>query len=471
MSDIAGDESVSDIAGDEFEEQRAPRPRPVLAAPRSVLFTALVVAGASLLCGEVDICGAAGFEEIPAAIQDGPDGELLGLAQFSWHFARGDVTPGSAIFHRHVLARLCRRAIFGFVDYFVEGVWRCCGDGGPALCASHDAGDIVAEHSGMNMRWPDVDGAMTMTLGALAGAIGRERFPTRVLHVLPMSRAHWAAIVHGATKLFHTVAVTGRYPRQELLCAVPSRKQVRGFKRGFGLLWRSGAPERAAKRRRAHPSRHNVQCVLDWLVATRDISDLKHSLRAAHRFARLFAGGDIEFHQQMMARLQIVPREVIRAARVRLDITCMNLFRRLWSCAAVHHWNIHVYLDGSPQWRELELFAATIEVHGPGFLERISMPFVAMEATQLNATGKCFVFLWMVWLMVGPRASSVRSFCSRIRCIICDQGVERQLAHIGDVLPAFCTRVGLECDPQEGRTQTYFQGVCLFQDGATSSTQ
>ena len=53
--------------------------------------------------------------------------------------------------------------------------------------------------------------------------------------------------------------------------------------------------------------------------------------------------------------------ETLRQARTRLDIVCMNLFRKVWRLLSSSVY-VFFYLDSSPQAGGVELFAVSFEL-------------------------------------------------------------------------------------------------------------
>jgi hypothetical protein len=84
------------------------------------------------------------------------------------------------------------------------------------------------------------------------------------------------------------------------------------------------------------------------------------------------------------------------------------------------------------------MFASSFELwdrHDNIVWERRLMPVIALPREFLDAAGKTFALLWVVWLMVGPSPTEVLRFCERVRCIVSDMGTERLIARYPDVLP------------------------------------
>ena len=89
--------------------------------------------------------------------------------------------------------------------------------------------------------------------------------------------------------------------------------------------------------------------VIDWLVATQDLKDIRLARRASANWARLLARNLECSAASMLEKLQQVSRTTIVEARTRFDIMSMNVFRQLWASLNEACFSICVYIDGSPQ--------------------------------------------------------------------------------------------------------------------------
>lgn len=70
--------------------------------------------------------------------------------------------------------------------------------------------------------------------------------------------------------------------------------------------------------------------------------------------------------------------------------------------------HFYVHIDGSPQWRGLELLATSDDIHeGVSFARRL-LPAVPLEREQLDTIGKTMSLLWQLWLLSGPSAAALR---------------------------------------------------------------
>ena len=169
------------------------------------------------------------------------------------------------------------------------------------------------------------------------------------------------------------------------------------------------------------------------------IRDFKRNGQSVSKgFAKLFARRGTQTRGQLYDSLEWVSTDCLRRSRVRLDCVCMNLFRLFWATLIITSVDIYLFADGSPQWRGLELFAASMDLHifGMGIIRKL-LPCVSLPRWMASALSKCIAFLWQVFLMVGPSYSDVRNYCNRVRSITTDMGAERLMSGHGDVLIEF----------------------------------
>ena len=102
---------------------------------------------------------------------------------------------------------------------------------------------------------------------------------------------------------------------------------------------------------------------------------------------------------------------------------------------------VHVWVDGPPQWRGTEMFAmsfamAVVGEDGFTYTRRL-FPCVSLRSRQMDATSKTISLLWAIFLLVGPSIDAVRSFCGRVRSIVSDNGCERSMAQMTDMIDDF----------------------------------
>ena len=85
--------------------------------------------------------------------------------------------------------------------------------------------------------------------------------------------------------------------------------------------------------------------------------------------------------------------------------------------------NLFLFCDGSPQWRGLELYAATLDFFHELVFKRFLLPAVYLSRGQLDALSKTVALLWQVSLLVGARL--LQMYLSRVRAVLTDGGTER----------------------------------------------
>jgi len=178
--------------------------------------------------------------------------------------------------------------------------------------------------------------------------------------------------------------------------------------------------------------------LIKWLKFSKNIKDQNNSQLALESAAEVIAEMTGKPYGQVMSENKSIDGTTLKRARVRLDSVCMLLCRQLWqSLTAV---SIFVYLDSSPQKLGYEMFACSIEIldmHGVLPFKRQLLPLIALSRQHLDARGKIFAFLWLVWLCFGPTVESVTRFLGSVVCICSDMGAERKIARSHDVLGEF----------------------------------
>ena len=93
----------------------------------------------------------------------------------------------------------------------------------------------------------------------------------------------------------------------------------------------------------------------------------------------------------VMEALKPANCQVVRSARVRLDVVACNLFRMMWDRLISDDVSVYLYLDSSPQLKGEELFAVSFDVFDPGgqlVWERRLAPLVALQKDFFDACGK-----------------------------------------------------------------------------------
>lgn len=114
--------------------------------------------------------------------------------------------------------------------------------------------------------------------------------------------------------------------------------------------------------------------------------------------------------------------------------------------------SLYLWCDASPQFRGLEMFAASVDLFADMFYKRWLMPVVSLPRDALDAQGKTIALLWQILLLVGVSKTDIRSFLRRVRSITTDQGTERLIVSMPDFVPDFLEFVGMPAArPEHGQ--------------------
>ena len=184
-----------------------------------------------------------------------------------------------------------------------------------------------------------------------------------------------------------------------------------------------------------------AQLLLDWVDATRYIKNLRQHNEAATAWARvLLKLPRDQTVKELLPKEERVGCEVLRRARVKVDVCAMLLWRQLWSQATRP--TVYAWTDASPQWKGTEYCATSIEVVDNGVSTVRLLPCVSMSRGQTSAVFKCLTMLHQLFLMVGAR--ELQSFCSTIRGVVTDMGTERLIAKMSiDTSSSFFKHIGV----------------------------
>lgn len=238
----------------------------------------------------------------------------------------------------------------------------------------------------------------------------------------------WVAhqVVCSTGKYFYCRAVSERMRRSKLLTSHPGKKTFKLFKSlAVGLVRAPAAPP--AKRLKELASMIPADLVIDWVRASLYIKNIKKADEACDAFARILARSGLQTRAELMCGLQRVNREVLRRARVRVDCCDMLLWREFFRTLDLSTLDIFIFVDGSPQYRGLEMFATTLDLFISGsipFHVRLLLPVIALRRDFLDQTGKTVGLLWQLFLVAGSLLLQPLLF--RVRAILSDNGVERQ---------------------------------------------
>ena len=233
---------------------------------------------------------------------------------------------------------------------------------------------------------------------------------------------------------FHIAGFTSRVCRKRLIGSKdPSSKLLKSWlKVNCDAAARPHVkPRLHVKPRRGWSNAHEVHMILEWLAASDNIKNTRRIWGTAPKSAKVFAVANSVTVTSGLGILRPANMQVLRSARIRLDVVACNLFRKVWSELVPDTINIYLYLDSSPQVRGEELFALSIELRDPAGnypWERRLAPMIAIQKDYFDAVGKSLALVYLIWLLVGPTASQVIRFCDRVRGIVTDMGTERKIA-------------------------------------------
>ena len=258
------------------------------------------------------------------------------------------------------------------------------------------------------------------------------------------SQSLGAAVIAGLA-ICHVVVVSGKVNRKNLLQQHSPSKKLLGRLRSSSNSAPSDAPGGTVRKTKhaQHVLKYDVlhcaDMLIEWLGASKFVKAFSYMWAASKAFSRIFAKYNGKKPAEVLGATAKINAETLRQARTRLDIVCMNLFRKLWRLLSSSVY-VFLYLDSSPQAGGVELFALSFEIWALDvsihFVRRL-MPIVLLPRTFWDARGKLVALLWCIWLLVGPRPDDVLRFVRSVRSITTDLGTERLLAIMPDILPDF----------------------------------
>ena len=361
------------------------------------------------------------------------DGHLIGVAEVVWVFSphHGSCYLDSILFMRGLAASISRGNLYGYIQYKVLRFWKLAASiAVPNVC---DSAAILRSAAGASV----VGTSQTLGLVVREWRLSHGGRIPRQLPVVSLCRRLAMAVSSLGWEVIHVVALTQKVNRDRLLNNAPSRFVCSRL--------RSLVPRPMAKRlSTSAEAARNFQgapadLVLDWLDASENCRNIRNCLsKTSKSFAKLFARRGSQSQSTLLRELEYVHSDCLRKARVRLDCVCMNLFRFFWASLDIANVDIHLFADGSPQWRGLELFAVSADFcFGEGQIIRKLLPCVSLPRCMADALSKTVALLWQIYLMVGPSFARVRQFCDRVRSFTTDMGVERLMAGMPDCLVEF----------------------------------
>ena len=140
--------------------------------------------------------------------------------------------------------------------------------------------------------------------------------------------------------------------------------------------------------RRSNYGGATVETILDWLWATRTMSDMQRGEAAKSDWVRVFTPCEEE-RARLVAQASHVHHDTLRQSRVRLDALVMLLHRLVFKSFNWESTFLYLFCDGSPQWRGHELFASTVDVFATAqeFQKRILLPLISLARCCLGVQG------------------------------------------------------------------------------------
>ena len=233
------------------------------------------------------------------------------------------------------------------------------------------------------------------------------------------------------TQFMHCVVVGPRLNNARCFHSRPGRKALKRFKEGNRMVEQI-LHIRQRPYRILHGWANQLPCdlILDWLSATRYLSKESDHIECAKAYAKLFARAPAVANAEfLMENLEQVGEYVLRKARVRLDAMTLLWWQEWFGTILLEDINFVVYIDGSPQRRGLELYAASVDViytgprADPVWIRRLLLPVLNLSRDNLDAISKTVALLWQLLLLFG--ANLFGPMLGRIRGILSDSGTER----------------------------------------------
>ena len=202
---------------------------------------------------------------------------------------------------------------------------------------------------------------------------------------------------------------------------------------------RDPAPAAGAKYKGQIPAER----IIKWVTAAGFLKANSKIKPAAKAFAEALSRDEDE-SAQLLLRSPAVCREVLRAARVRIDVVAMHGFRAWWRSLdhASGRVAVNLWVDGSPQWRGVEMYATSAEVWNGDEVRRWILPCVALRSEQMDAISKLIALMWSIFLVIGPEEEVLRGFFASVSGICTDHGTESQLIDMPDIVHDFMSYVG-----------------------------
>jgi hypothetical protein len=375
-------------------------------------------------------------------------------------------------YQRQEAARHCRaRRILGFVDYPVD---EFAGLVEPVVLSSVVAAMGffgVMRGRAVRVMKPGQLGPAVCNFDAVLvrwQAQVRARLLPVVVNLGP-AMAH--KLVEGSLACLHTVAISQKLARQNLLVArEPSKIRLAAFVRPAlqNHDYQAHGPcAGLARLPRWAEVMLDPELVLDWLEATSFVKDIRQAGQAASSFARLFARSSGLSRTMLQAKLNKISYTTLRHARVRLDCVAMMVWRIFWKALLASQADrlfLYIFCDASPQ-RGAEMFASTVDIYDGKKFWRVLLPCIALSPCMMDAIGKSSALLWQLWLIAGPSYQHLQALRERVISITTDQGVERKIPGMVDMLPDFFKMMLPSFDLQLHPPEPFLWPNCLAVPG------
>ena len=275
-----------------------------------------------------------------------------------------------------------------------------------------------------------------------------------------MSLALSVLLLRDYWPVFHVVPVwAGCRPSFRLLAVAPSMQQIRRFLSGL-----PAAVPTASDRQFPPPvirqAGHDFTNILLWIKASRGMKQFRNTGCQKKAWAEVFAQGDAMEAQRLSSAVRDVRYEQLRRGRIRLDLAACLLFRQQWRHAVATKQipTLCFFTDASPQWRGREMVATSLELHVAPYQSEprsLLMPLLHIGCDLLGAAGKTYSLLWQCFLLVGPSFGRLLALTEAVLSFTVDLGTERMIPTIEDLLPLFCSHVGIPTPavlPKRSRT-------------------
>lgn len=367
----------------------------------------------------------------------------------AWTLCSARETPRNAdhATMRDKAARCCKSVrVSGFVEYPITCAVRL--EKPQQVRGNTMPKETVALVSGM-LGLPSSGHPGPGTIGAQVDAwLAQGAFQPCIVRLTPPLAA---LVVRGQWSCLHAVAISERVNRGRLLVSTePSAKRIRDWQGSHGEMAEPApAPEApvstsAVVRRPRWSDMLSADLVLDWLAASFFVKSLRQTPAAANAFRKVVLRAGAGAHDLgKNDGEKTMSYETLRTSRVRADCLAMLVWRAFWaslladgSCEQV---DIYLFADSSPQWRGLEMFAASADFRddNTNMIMRRLLPLVSLERCHMSAMGKTQSLLFQLWLIAGPSRSALRKYCERVRAVVSDFGTERHIVNSRDCMPGF----------------------------------